>query len=406
MKRFPIFGVILLASCARPQKPVEWKAPESLFVSVIQARETAVSAYYIARTESQSEAWRMISLGTYSLLAEIERARADTLVLLPAERGAFARALWLLEDYARALSDTARTYQAVRFTGLAPHDHGLEEACAIICVLAFQHGELEGIEGLLGRKFSQDELRAMKSSYGSVIMGGAGPDLRLWPILEPARPKEGLVLEVWAEDDTLASFCPILEVRGGGFVPPSDSARGIFYLYSRGSECIGTVRGNSITATKGRLDLTEPYIALPGPIFWRDTTPAPLPEADSVAQASKAYLSSIGVRFDSVFINQVLPFWVWDGRPGCLVFGNAIRGRKVTMFYAVWEEGKLLYADIMPSGGEFYGVEPVGMIDLDYDRISEVILSAEGEDTRFYIVLKKAQGVWWKAYASEPITEF
>lgn len=393
-------------SCARPQAPPRWTAPEDLILAAFRASEAAVLAYYTSKTESPSEALKILKAGADSLLAAVESARADTLALVPREREAYRRALYFLKGYARILRDTSLVYDAVRFTGHPPPDPGLEEACAILCVLAFQHGALDGVEKAFSRSFTQEEHRAMKSSYGTILMGGPGPVLRLWPAPDPGRPGQGPVLEAWAENDTTAMPFPILELRESRFISPGDTVRGAFYLYGPGGEIRGDLRDKHMFAREGKFVAGAYYLALPSRILWWDTTGPTLADKDSLALACQAYLSSVGIKPDSVSLHQVAGFWVWEGRPGFLVFGNAIKGRKITVFYAVVEGGKALYGEIMPPRGEFYGVELVSAIDLDYDRISEVILSAEGEDSRFYIVLRKSNGVWWKVYRSEPITEF
>ena len=401
-------SVILLAflSCARHQPPPRWTAPESLISATLKAREAAARAYYIARTESPAEAWNVLKSGAEEVLAAVEAARSDTLALVPKERAAYGRALYFLKGYGRLLLDTSLVYKSVRFTGQAPSDPGLEEACAILCVLAFQHGRLEALEKVFGREFTQNERLEMKSSYGSIVMGGPGPDLGLWPAPEPGRPGTGPVMEAWAEDETTATAFPILNLAEGGFSQPPAAIAGGFYLYGPGGEVGGRLAGEIIRATEGRFRPGAYYLALPSPVLWWDTTSPPQPNADSLLSACKAYLSSVGAKPDSVILNQVVPFWVWQGRPGFIAFGNALRGRKANVFYAVLEEGKVLYGETIPSEGEFYGVEFAGAIDLDYDRISEIVLSAEGEDSSFYIVLKKANGLWWKVYRTEPVTEF
>ncbi|MEO0248138.1 MAG: hypothetical protein ABIN58_01090 [candidate division WOR-3 bacterium] len=406
MRRSLPILILALLSCARQQEPPRWTAPERLVYSVFRAREAATLSYYIARTQSPSEAWKILKSGSDELLAAIDAARADTLLLVSKERKAYARALYFLKGYARLLRDTSLVYKSVRFTGQAPWDSGLEEACAILTVLAFQHGALDGLEKAFGREFNQDERRAIKSRYGSIILGGPGPELGLWPELDFAEPGRGLVLEAWAEDDTLALSFPILELSAGRFLQAPDTASGNFYLYGPGGEMRGEAKGDHIRSTDGHFKSGAYYLALPSRAFWWDTTSPPHPDTDSLVLACHDYLSSMGIRFDSITINQIAAFWVWQGRPGFLVFGNASRGKGITVFYAVVEEGKVLYGETMSSRGEFYGVELVGAIDLDYDRISEIVLSAEGEDSRFYIVLRKANGVWWKVFVSEPITEF
>jgi len=377
-----------------------------LVLSVFRAREAAVCAYYIARTESPAEAWKILKAGTDELLAAVESARGDTLALVPKERLAYGRALYFLRGYGKLLGDSSLVYRSVRFTGQAPWDPGLEEACAILCVLAFQHGRLEALEKAFGREFNQDERRAMKSRYGSIILGGPGPELGLWPATDPMEPGTGPVLEAWAEDETLAIPFPILELVDGRFSQPSDRAAGSFYLYGPGGETRGEAAGEHIKATGGRFQAGAYYLALPSRVFWWDAAGPAHADTSALLVSCKDYLFSLGIRSDSVSVNQIVPFWVWEGRPGYLVFGNAARGKRITVFYAVVEEGKALYGETMSSRGEFYGVEFVGAIDLDYDRISEIVLSAEGEDSRFYMVLKKANGVWWKVFSSEPVTEF
>ncbi len=406
MRHFPLLLILAFLSCARKQEPPRWTASEDLVSAVFRAREAAALAYYIARTESPSEAWKILKSGSDELLVAIEAARADTLALVSKERKAYGRALYFLKGYARLLRDTSLVYRSVRFTGQAPWDPGLEEACAILCVLAFQHGTLDGLEKAFGREFNQDERRAIKSRYGSIILGGPGPELALWPEPDISEPGRGPVLEAWAEDDTLALSFPILEFSAGRFLQPPDTATGNFYLYGPGGEIRAEARGDRIRATSGHLTPGAYYIALPSRAFWWDTASPPQPDSDSLAEACRDYLSSMGISSDSVSLNQVAGFWVWQGRPGFLVFGNAAKGKRITVFYALIEEGEVLYGETMSSRGEFYGVEMVGAIDLDYDRISEVVLSAEGEDSRFYIVLRKANGVWWKVYESEPVTEF
>lgn len=404
-KTLPVL-VLAVLSCARHQAPPRWVAPEKLVSAAFRARKAATLAYYIARTESPAKAWKILKSGVDDLLATVEDARADTIALVPREREAYGRALYFLKGYTRILVDTSLVYRSVRFTGQAPWDSGLEEACAILCVLAFQHGGLDSLEKVFGREFTQDEHRAIKSRYGSIVMGGPGPDLGLWPAPEPGRPGTGTVAEAWAEDDTMAMSFPILELVNGEFMQPSDNITVSFYLYGPDGEMRGKATNEHIKATEGKFRAGSYYLALPSPVFWWDTAGPPQADTDSLALACQTYLSSVGIRSDSVSINQAVPFWVWQGRPGFLVFGNAARGRGITVFYAVVEEEKVLYGETMSSRGEFYGVELVGIIDLDYDRISEVVLSVEGEDTRFYIVLKKANGVWWKVYRSEPVTEF
>jgi len=404
-KTFPVIVLVAL-SCARHQAPPRWAAPEKLVSAAFRAREAATLAYYIARTESPAEAWNILKSGADGLLAAVEAARADTLALVQKERAAYGRALYFLKGYGRILTDTSLVYRSVRFTGQAPWDPGLEEACAILCVLAFQHGRLDSLERVFNRTFTRDERRAIKSRYGSIVMGGPGPDLGLWPVPDSGRPGQGPVVEAWAEDDTMAMSFPILELADGEFSQPPDTVTGSFYLYGPGGEMRGEATGEQIRATEGQFKVGGYYLALPSPVFWWDTAGPPQADRDSLALACQAYLSSMKIRSDSVSLNQVVPFWVWQGRPGFLVFGNAARGRGITVFYAVVEEGRVLYGETMSSRGEFYGVELVGIMDLDYDRISEVVLSAEGEDSRFYIVLKKAQGVWWKVYRTEPVTEF
>ncbi|MGC8894491.1 MAG: hypothetical protein ACP5QG_06555 [candidate division WOR-3 bacterium] len=406
MKKVPIFLVLAILSCARPQAPPRWTAPERLVSAVFRAREAAVLAYYIARTESSSEGWKILRSGIDELLAAIDSARADTIALVPRERTVYSRALYFLKDYARLLRDTSLVYRSVRFAGQAPWDPGLEEACAILCVLAFQHGTLDSLEKTFGRKFSQDERRAIRSRYGSIILGGPGPELGLWPYQDSVKPGRGPVLEAWAEDDSIAMLFPILELSGGRFLQPPDTASGSFYLYGHGGEMRGEARGERIKVTEGRFTPGVYYLALPSRAFWWDSLSPSHVDTDSLILACRNYLNSMGIKSDNVSISQVVPFWVWQDRPGSLVFGNATRGRGITVFYTVVEEGRVLYGETMSSRGEFYGVELVGIIDLDYDRVSEIVLSAEGEDSRFYIVLKKANGVWWKAFTSEPITEF
>ncbi len=406
VRRFPLFVILAFLSCARHQAPPRWTAPDELVSAAFRAREAAVLSYYIARTESPSEAWKILKSGAEDLLAAVEAARADTLALVPKERGAYGRALYFLKGYARLLLDTSLVHSSVRFTGQAPWDPGLEEACAILCVLAFQHGTLEGLERVFAREFNQDERRAIKSRYGSIILGGPGPELGLWPAPDPAEPGRGPVLEAWAEDETLALSFPVVELSAGRFLQPPDTATGTFYLYGPGGEMRGEAKGEYIKAKNGNFKVGSYYMALPSRVFWWDTASPPQPDTTSLVLACRDYLSSMRINSDTVSINQIVPFWVWQGRPGFLVFANAIKGRGITAFYAVVEGGKVLYGETMSSRGEFYGVEVVGIIDLDYDRISEVVLSAEGEDTRFYIVLKKDQGVWWKVFTSEPLTEF
>ena len=391
--------VMALASCGRNQPgPVQWKAPDEVITSVKQARQAVVRAYYLSRVGQDEDPGPVLEQARQTL----QLARADTAALTAKERPIYQRALEMFDSYLNSLANTDSSFASVRWTGQAPADPQLEEATTILALLALQHDRIQAFEGALGRKLNDDERRRLKSAYGTVMLGGAGPELGFWPNPEPAEPSQGLIIEVWPEDERTAGYVGICTLKGDSLLPPTDESGTVYYIYGAGSVVRGVVRDDETVDLDAPLaDENQLYIGLPGQLlWWNPQAPAP-PNPDSCIDAFLAYAQATNQSFDSISVSSSRSFWLWPDRVASIAFVNAFKGRSMHMFTVIVEDGQVSFAKQLDPSQGYLGLELVSTVDLDYDRVSEVVFSLEGEESRSYVVLKKNRGVWWTAVETE-----
>ena len=398
VRRFTLLFLILFLSCGKTsqQAPVQWKAAGRALTLVQQARQELVQGYYLSRVGENPD----IDLTGFE--DRLEALIHDTLGLTNREIPVYNRAVDMLESYLKSLSDTARSFDIIRWTGQAPYDPSLEEATTILAILALQHGQIDQVEEALNTKITPDQKRALKSYYGSVLSGSAAPEMGFWPNPEPGEAGEGLVVEVWPETQQTAGFAGICGVEGDSLVPDNDTPEPVYYIYGSGYNTRGVLQGDSlILLDKPLRDPDDYYVGLPGPALWWEREAPESLSPDSCLNAFTGFAEGIHQSFDSVSISSSRAFWVWPGHPAHVLFVNAFKRGRLWMFTLVVEDDKVVYSKQLDPDQGFMGTELVATLDLDYDRVSEIVFSYEGEESRSYTVLKKHKGVWWSVVQTE-----